>query len=525
MPGSGGKTIAVLGGGITGLTSAFTLARSLPQDAYRIVLIESQSRLGGYVQSEREPSTSALYEWGPRSIRPVGYKGLRTIELLHQLSLLDRMVLVPRSSASAQNRFLYHDGQMLRLPSSLWSAIQATLRQPILRKIFAEVRNEWRVPRSNHLRTAIGDESVHAFFSRRFGPYTADTLVSALMHGIYAGDSRELSIKSVMPSLVVTEQTHGSLLRALFPRFLNLRYKASTHKNSDQAKQEDIQSRLDPALVQQLRSTSIYSFPQGLAELTHALESELLTMPHVSIWKGDACNRIVPGRRIELDMKHSKLYADRVVATIPSRHLAPLLPDLPHLAYNPSAHLAVVDIVLGAEDTLPIRGFGYLVPRNATNNSDEILGVIFDSDAVPNQSQRLTKLTVMMGGPYWRHRTSFPSEDDVKERALRALHSQLGLSLLTLTTRVEHIRARVLTDTIPQYLVGHPQRMAELRAAVTMHPQWQNRLSLLGYSYGGVGVNDCIANAMDTCDAICNNERQGSPLSDTTGLQPALFPG
>lgn len=69
MPGSGGKTIAVLGGGITGLTSAFTLARSLPQDAYRIVLIESQSRLGGHVHSNREPSTSALYEWGPRSIR------------------------------------------------------------------------------------------------------------------------------------------------------------------------------------------------------------------------------------------------------------------------------------------------------------------------------------------------------------------------------------------------------------------------------------------------------------------------
>ena len=265
MPGSGGKTIAVLGGGITGLTSAFTLSRSLPQDAYRIVLIESQSRLGGHVHSNREPSTSALYEWGPRSIRPVGYRGLRTIELLHQLSLQDRMVLVPRSSASAQNRFLYHDGQLLRLPSSFWSAIQATVRQPTLRRIFAEVRNEWRIPRSEHLGTAAGDESVHAFFNRRFGPCLADTMASALMHGIYAGDSRELSIKAVMPSLVLTEQMHGSLLRALLPRFLNSRYKASTYENSDQARKEAVESRLDPGLVQKLRSTSIYSFPQGLS--------------------------------------------------------------------------------------------------------------------------------------------------------------------------------------------------------------------------------------------------------------------
>ena len=300
--------------------------------------------------------------------------------------------------------------------------------------------------------------------------------------------------------------------------FLNSRYKASTYENSDQARKEAVESRLDPGLVRKLRSTSIYSFPQGLAELTRALEAELLAMPHVSIWKGDACKRIVPGQRIEIETNHSKLYADRVVATVPSSHLAPLLPDLPHLAYNPSAHLAIVDIVLGVADILPIRGFGYLVPRNATNNSDEILGVIFDSDAVPNQSQRLTKLTVMMGGPYWRHRSSFPNEDDVKERALRALHSQLGLSLLTLTSHLENIYARVMTDTIPQYLVGHPQRMAELKAAIKMHPQWRNRLSLLGYSYGGVGVNDCIANAMDTCDAICNYEQNRSPLSDISGL-------
>ena len=170
------------------------------------------------------------------------------------------MVLVPRSSASAQNRFLYHDGQLLRLPSSFWSAIQATVRQPTLRRIFAEVRNEWRIPRSEHLGTAAGDESVHAFFNRRFGPCLADTMASALMHGIYAGDSRELSIKAVMPSLVLTEQMHGSLLRALLPRFLNSRYKASTYENSDQARKEAVESRLDPGLVQKLRSTSTVSY-------------------------------------------------------------------------------------------------------------------------------------------------------------------------------------------------------------------------------------------------------------------------
>lgn len=83
------RTVAVLGGGITGLTAAFTLARNLPREYYKIVLVDAQNRLGGWISSRRVPVFSdhpdretALLEGGPRSIRPVGYKGLRTIELV-----------------------------------------------------------------------------------------------------------------------------------------------------------------------------------------------------------------------------------------------------------------------------------------------------------------------------------------------------------------------------------------------------------------------------------------------------------
>ena len=87
MPEPRAQTIAVLGGGISGLTAAFTLSRRLPRDQYRIIVAEASSRLGGPGQSERisvlgEDGPRALYEWGPRSIRPVGYKGRRTIELV-----------------------------------------------------------------------------------------------------------------------------------------------------------------------------------------------------------------------------------------------------------------------------------------------------------------------------------------------------------------------------------------------------------------------------------------------------------
>ena len=87
------RTVAVLGGGITGLSAAFTLARNLPRDSHKIVLLDAQNRLGGWIDSRRVPvfperpnSETALLESGPRSIRPVGYKGLRTIELVRTIN-------------------------------------------------------------------------------------------------------------------------------------------------------------------------------------------------------------------------------------------------------------------------------------------------------------------------------------------------------------------------------------------------------------------------------------------------------
>lgn len=79
------RNVAVLGGGISGMVASLKLARELP--SHRIVLIEKDIRLGGFVGSEREHigQVSPLLELGPRSIRPVGYKGQRTLELVRYL--------------------------------------------------------------------------------------------------------------------------------------------------------------------------------------------------------------------------------------------------------------------------------------------------------------------------------------------------------------------------------------------------------------------------------------------------------
>lgn len=359
------------------------------------------------------------------------------------------------------------------------------------------------------------DESVHQFMSRRLGTAAATNLVSAMMHGIYAGDSRKLSIKSVLPSLVELENTHGALSRALLPRWINPRH--TLPKTGSVIPEE---TTLDHDIIKRARNTSIYSFPEGLREIVDAIETHLVASPNVSIWMDSPCESIShsnEGFKIQT-RDTAELQADRLVSAIPAAHLAGLLPDLPHLAHNPRAHVGVVDVVLsqpGRSVRLPINGFGYLVPRS-THNPDEILGVILDSSAVPNQgSSGFVKITVMIGGPYWDHLIAFPSTDDLESRALRALASQLGLPKEQIGEQVQMVRARVLRDTIPQYLVGHVERIAELRSAVS---KTYNGLTLVGASYAGVGVNDCIAGAMKVCESISRSEC-GNKHDGTTGLE------
>lgn len=447
------------------------------------------------------------------------------------------MILVPRTSPSAKNRYLFFGGKLNKLPSSLLSAISEFKRSPVLRSIFPQALQEWSVPRSQSVCVDGGDESVHDFFSRRLGPAVADNMASALIHGIYAGDSRSLSVKGTMPSLVALEKEHGGLFRAILPSLFNSQYQKSqlSKKKSTAQQQREVEMRLDPSLVKKLPQTSIYSFPEGLGEIITALERQLLATPNVEIWKNTTCEQIQCDDpfQIHTSFANQPLKADRIVAAIPSAKLAPLFPSLPHLAHNPSATLGVVDVVLAPSDKseaypLPVKGFGYLVPRSATNNPHGILGVVFDSDAVPNQNnlhpdgtQAFVKLTVMIGGPYWQPLTTLPTEEDVQAQALEALESQLGLPSSVITNDVRFVRTRILRQTIPQYQVGHLQRMQELYKAMINEPTLKDRLSLLGYSYGGVGVNDCVANAMDTCEAIVHyeaGERSPACIEQCTGL-------
>ena len=174
----------------------------------------------------------------------------------------------------------------------------------------------------------------------------------------------------------------------------------------------------------------------------------------------------------------------------------------------------VVNLYYPDPDLLPVKGFGYLIPRSipASENPECGLGVIFGTESAygsklagskhvgPGEDDHQwasepasqdtvdgTKLTVMMGGHYWDHYkpSDYPDHETAVRMACSMLERHLGITAKPTVTR-----SRLQRDAIPQYTVGHLDRVYEL--SKTVKRDFDQKLVLAGNWYNGVGVGDCI---------------------------------
>ncbi len=151
----------------------------------------------------------------------------------------------------------------------------------------------------------------------------------------------------------------------------------------------------------------------------------------------------------------------------------------------------VVNLFYTNPDLLPKHGFGYLIPRSIPfeQNPECALGVVFDSDALKGQDPVPgTKVTVMIGGHWWDDFDAYPDEDEGAAMATAVLARHLNI-----TAKPDAIHVAVKRECIPQYTVGHEDRMSQAKDALM--EQYKGRLSALGSSFTGVGLNDCVMTA------------------------------
>lgn len=446
------KHFVILGAGISGLSLAWYLKQKWGESA-SITLIEKSTRVGGWIKTLYKEGF--LFEQGPHSCR-INADDTTTLELIEALGLENEVIT---ASPQSKIKYLWSQGKLQKMPST---AIGAFLH-PLTRKALIPCIQEFFRTKGN-----CEDESVYDFISRRFSPSFAEQFIDPLVSGIYAGNMRQLSVKSCFPSLYNGEKNQGSVIRGMLKK-----------KNTSQ--------KLGSPFISKMLKESLFSFKKGMETLPltlfEKLKTDILLSTEVTSFKFNP-------EGIQLTLNNGQtLQADHCFSTLPTHALIPLLaPYSPNLEKSLSEipHASVTLVNLGYnEQVFKNKGFGYLVPAQ---EKEDILGVIWDSAVFPQQqaSETHTRLTVMIGGSRMSHLNDKDKESHTLI-ALNAVAKHLKIKALPNTMLVNCAR-----EAIPQYPVGHQEHIASIHSSIAaLSPH----LSLSGTAFHGVALNDCISTA------------------------------
>jgi oxygen-dependent protoporphyrinogen oxidase len=204
------STVAVIGGGISGLATAHALMEQAEAKgvALRCTVLESGAAWGGKIVTHT--IGDLVTEAGPDSFLSSKPAGLQLVE---KLGLNDQLI---NTNETGKKAFVYLGGRLRELPEGLIAIAPGQIR-PFLKSGllslggFARMGMDLVLPAK---RSSV-DESLASFVRRRFGQQAFERMMEPLMAGIYAGDAEELSVRATFPRFVELEQEHGSVLRGM----------------------------------------------------------------------------------------------------------------------------------------------------------------------------------------------------------------------------------------------------------------------------------------------------------------------
>ncbi|MEI7551766.1 MAG: protoporphyrinogen oxidase [Verrucomicrobiota bacterium] len=432
--------VAVIGGGLTGLTAAWQLHRA----GVPVVVFEAAALPGGVIASTRDGAW--LWESGPNTL----LEGSADVA-----AFVDAVGLGGRrcyAADSANNRYVVRDAQLVAMPTSPMAFVRTRLFS--WRAKLGLVGELWRARAP-----ADAEESVADFVERRLGREFLDYAINPFVGGVYAGDPRRLSVRHGFPKLHALEQEHGSLLRGAFRR----------------------------------RNTSggpkgrIFSFPEGLAELPRALAASLGGAVRYAT-RVQAIRRTAGGWTIESGGPAGAESFSAVLCALPADALAQLrfegVPGAERLAELQAIEQPpVVSVFTGyrREDVAhPLDGFGLLMPEVERRR---ILGVLFSSTLFPGRApEGHVALSTFVGG------VRSPELARLDDAGLRQLvREELG-ALLGVRGEPVYCHVQRWPRAIPQYTLGYERFKAIFTGLEAAAPG----LHFGGNARDGISLANCI---------------------------------
>lgn len=470
---SNGPRIAIVGAGISGLTTAYELQTRLPPA--RLWLFDADDHPGGKVRTLR--TRDFFVELGPDAIvtfKPAG------LALVRELGLHDTA-----TTPAPEPAYISWGSRLHRLspglfagPSMDWRSIVSTgLLSPWGR---LRVLMDAVIPP----RRSQADESVGSFFRRRFGVEFRDRIADPLLAGLHSADVDTLSMAALFPQVREMEQRHGSLIRGL--RKLPKR------------------ESLGPPFR---------SLTGGLETLTEALTRRLSGQ---QVLLGTRVHEVSRAPASWLVRATDRTYeADAVVLAMPAPAAAPLVRGLaPALAdeLQRQAMTSVAVAVYAWRGPAQTPGTGFLVPGKA---GTLITGATFSSVKWPGSAQPGWVVARAYLGRAGRQDWWDRDDDHLLDAAWK---ETAAIAKLVAEPSFRHLRR--WPAALPQYTVGHLDWLARVEAEAARH----TGLFLTGASYRGIGLADLIQQARETAGKVATMFAPTTPIGGLVRKDVRQFP-
>jgi len=454
------RRIAIIGGGISGLSAAHALEQQRLNSApIEYVVYESSARLGGVLVTETVDG--CLVEAGPDSF--LTEKPWAT-DLCKQIGLGDQLI---GSNDVDRKTYILTNGKLVVMPDGLMFMVPTKILPTVLSPLFSmstklRMAREWFHPP----RKADRDETVADLVRRHYGPEMVDRLADPLLSGVYGGEADQLSVRAVLPRFAEMESKHGSLGRAML---------ASRKKMASATK--------GPA------RPLFTSLKNGMQQLVDEL---LKNLPGNSLLRNVSVTAIQPqADGWTISAGYSSDHFKAVILAVPTQNAASMLQlsspalsrELAEIRYSSS-----ITVTLGCDasvrKSLP-PGFGFLVPRS---EGKRMLACTFVHNKFPHRAPEDRALIRCFLGGARDEKMLDASDNEILETAIRELREILGIQAKPLFARVYR-----WGGAMAQYGVGHLERLDRIERLRKDAPG----LFLAGNGYRGIGVPDCVRSGIE----------------------------
>jgi len=459
------KNILIVGGGITGLATAYYLKKEIQNQnlPYNIKLVEASDRLGGKIKTIKQDGFTI--ERGPDSFLS---RKPPTLNLIHSLGMEDQLV---RNSAGQS--YVLVNGKLHKIPLGSFMGIPIQGRPFLFSRLFSPL---------GKLRTGFDlikkkskpkkDQSLGMFFRYRFGDELVENLIEALLGGIYSGDLDKMSLMATFPEFYELEQTYGSLIKGL-----------QATKPKPLTKKE---KKHQPGGFFALKN----GFESLIDELSNQFTEEEVTL-NCSV---DHIEKKTDHYNVLLD--NGTVYqADSIVVTTPHDTYPKIFSDyryFDHFKEMPQS--SVANVALAFNETAikkDLDGTGYVVSRNSDFRITACTWTHRKWEHAAPKNKILLRSYV--GRPDDQEVVDL-SDDEIIEIVLNDLNKTMKIKedpLFTVVTRFK--------NKMPQYTVGHKERIRETKAEMVSSLPG---VYIAGSSLNGVAVPDCIEQGEEAVESV-----------------------